>query len=484
LKTRKPPGDRKQLLTLLSAHHGGFLMPAQTTTECVLFPELFGRPLTARFDLPNASSDGGAVLLKAVDEQLGLTEELARGLTDHRQPGKIDHEIRELLSQRIFGLACGYADANDAARLAHDPIHKLLLGRDPIDGLPLASQPTLSRFENGVRATDLYRMGEIIAGLVIDRHRLRLGRRCRRVIVDLDSTHDPAHGAQQLSFFNGHYDTRCYLPLLGFLSFDHEPEQHLFTAILRAGNATDKRGVLSVLRRLVPQLRNAFPQARILVRLDGGFAGPKIFDFLDDEPRVDYVVGFANTAGRARLAPRLLPRARRLSRQSGRTERVYGERRYAARKWSRRRRIILKAEVVRHPGRGPKDNPRFLITNLRQTPRWIYERIYCERGNVENRIKELKDGLQIDRTSCSRFLANQFRVFLTAAAYILMQELRSHAAPTCRARLQVTTLRERLLKLAVQVSASVRRIVLRLSEWSPFADVWIRIACSLGARPG
>ncbi len=182
-------------------------MPAQIATECVLFPELFGRPLIARFDLPNASSDGGAVLLKPIDEQLNLTEDLARCLLDRRQPGKIDHRIRELLSQRIFGLACGYADANDAARLAHDPIHKLLLDRDPLEGNPLASQPTLSRFENAVRCTDLYRMGTVLAGLVIDRHRLRLGARCRVVIVDLDSTHDPTHGAQQLSFFHGHYDT-------------------------------------------------------------------------------------------------------------------------------------------------------------------------------------------------------------------------------------------------------------------------------------
>jgi hypothetical protein len=419
-----------------------------------------------------------------VDEQLGLTEEFTRCLTDRRQAGKIDHEIRELLSQRIFGLACGYADANDAARLAHDPIHKLLLDRDPIQGLPLASQPTLSRFENAPRRTDLYRMGETLAGLVIDRHRLRLGSRCRNVTVDLDSTADPTHGAQQLSFFHGHYDTWCYLPLLGFLSFDDEPEQHLFAAILRAGNATDKRGVLGVLRRVVPQLRHAFPHARILVRLDGGFAGPEILDLLDDEPRVDYAVGFAKNRVLKRFARRLVSQARRLSRRSGRTEHLYGECCYAARKWSRSRRVILKAEVVRHAARDPKDNPRFVVTNLRQSPRWVYERVYCDRGDVENRIKELKHGMEIDRTSCSRFLANQFRVLLTAAAYVLMQGLRAHAHSTGCARSMVATLRERLLKLGVQVSASTRRIVLHLPLHAPFAQDWIRVACSLGARPG
>ncbi len=458
-------------------------MPTQSTADCVLFPELFDRPLTARFDLPNASSDGGGILLRAAEQRIGVIEEFAACLTDRRQAGKVDHELRELLAQRIYGLACGYADANDAARLAHDPIHKLLLDRDPIHGLSLASQPTLSRFENAVRTTELYRMGEVLAGLVIDRHRLRLGPQCLKVIVDLDSTPDPTHGAQQLSFFHGHYDTHCYLPLLGFLTFDDEPEHYLFAAVLRAGNATDKRGVLGLLRRLVPQLRVAFPQARILVRLDGGFAGPQILDFLDEEPRVDYVVGFAKNSVLKRRARRLMGRARRLSRASRCTEHVYGECRYAAGKWSCKRRIIIKAEVTRLSGREPKDNPRFLVTNLRQSPRWIYERVYCARGDAENCIKELKDGLQIDRTSCSRFLANQFRVLLTAAAYVLLQELRHHARATTCARAQVTTLRERLLKLGVQVVASTRRILLRFAEDAPFRTTWLAVARSLGARP-
>ncbi len=220
------------------------------------------------------------------------------------------------------------------------------------------------------------------------------------------------------------------------------------------------------------------------MRLDGGFAGPEILDLLDDEPRVDYVVACAKNRVLTRLARGRMRQARRLSRLTGQTEHVYGECRYAAGTWPSRRRVIIKAEVVRHPGREPKDNPRFVITNLRQSPRWIYERVYCDRGNVENRIKELKHGMEIDRTSCTRFLANQFRVLLTAAAYILMQVLREHAQTTGCAQAQVTTLRERLLKLGVQVIASTRRIVLRLPAHAPFADVWIRVACSLGARAG
>jgi len=459
-------------------------MPAQAIADCVLFPELFDRPLTVRFDLPHASSDGGAVLLKKADAELGLTELLAECLTDCRQAGKVEHNTHEMLSQRVFGLACGYTDTNDAARLAHDPVSKLMLDRDPVSGSDLASQPTLSRFENSVGRTELYRMGEVLCGVVIDHHRRRLAGRCRRVTVDLDSTVDPTHGAQQLSFFHGYYDTWCYLPLLGFLSFDHEPEQHLCGAILRPGKGSDRRGALGVLRRIVPHLRQAFPKARILVRLDGGFAAPEIFDFLDREPRVKYVVNMAKNKVLKRLARRLMGRARRLSRASGQTEHVYGECRYAARRWRHQRRVVIKAEVVRHPGRKPKDNPRFVITNIRpRTPRWIYERVYCARGDVENRIKELKDDMAIDRTSCSRFLANQFRVLLTAAAYVLMQVLRSHACATACARAQVATLRIRLLKLGAQVSSSTRRIVVRLPQRAPFADLWIQVARSLGACP-
>ncbi len=279
------------------------------------FPELFDRPLVTQFDLANASSDGGAALLKVADARLGLIEELARSVRDERMPGKVDHKLSELLSQRIFGLACGYADCNDAGRLAHDPVHKMLVGRDPVLGDSLASQPTLSRLENAVGPRDLYRMGETLVATVIDRHRLRLDRMCRQVIIDLDPTVDPTHGAQQLSLFHSHYDTWCYLPLLGFLSFDDEAEQYLFTAMLRPGDAPDRLGVLGVLRRMIPRVRSAFPGARILVRLDGGFGGPKILDFLDDQPRVDYVIGFARNSVLARSARRLMGKARRMSRR-------------------------------------------------------------------------------------------------------------------------------------------------------------------------
>jgi hypothetical protein len=205
-----------------------------TIAQTVLFPNLFDKPLIATFDQPQASSDGGAVLLKAAEARYGMIDGFARCLVEDRQPGKVQHTLRDLLAQRIFGLACGHPDANDADRLADDPIHKLLLGRDPIGGEALASQPTISRFENRVGVQELYAMGRELAFQVIERHRRRLHGRARRITIDLDPSDDPTHGAQQLTFFNGHYDCWCYLPLLAFLTFDHEREQYLCAAMLRA----------------------------------------------------------------------------------------------------------------------------------------------------------------------------------------------------------------------------------------------------------
>lgn len=458
-------------------------MSQPTTTQCLLFPDLVDRSVVVRFDQEHSSSDGGALLLKAADRRLGLIDRLSGCLTDDRQEGKLTHTLTDLVAQRAYGIACGYADCNDAARLANDPIHKALLGRDPIDGDALASQSTLSRFENAVGPKELYRFGEALADSVIQRHRKRLRGKVRRVTIDLDPTDDPTHGQQQLSLFNGFYDSWCYLPILGFISFNDEVEQYLFTAVLRPGNAPAKLGAVGILRRVIDRLREAFPGVRILVRLDGGFACPEVLDFLDEQTRLSYVIAIAKNSVLERRAKRLMGTARRRSRQSQKTEHSFAECCYAAKTWSCERRVVIKAEVVRLADREPKDNPRFVVTNLSSTPRAVYQ-CYRQRGEIENRIKELHHGLEIDRTSCSRFWANQFRVLLTAAAYVLMQELRLRAAHTACARAQVSTLRERLLKIGAWVEVSVRRVVLHLPVSFPFAQEWRRVAVALGASPG
>jgi len=449
----------------------------------LLFPNIFPKPVVAQFDQRHGSSDGGAILLKAADRQIQLTQALAACLKDERQPGKVDHAVEELLAQRIFGMACGYADANDAARLAADPVHKMLLGRDPVEGQDLASQPTLCRFENAPDRKQLYRIGEALADRVIARHRRRLHGRAKLLTIDLDATDDPTHGAQQLTFFNRHYDTWCYLPLLGFLSFNDEKEQYLCAAVLRPGNAPARRGAIGILWRILQRVWAAFPKARVRVRLDGGFADPFLLNFLD-AMGVEYVVAMASNAVLNRLAELQMEQARQLSEASRKTEHVYGEACYRAGSWSAERRVIFKAEVVWQENKPSKDNPRFVITNLKQSPQGIYERVYCERGEIENRIKELHYGLEIDRTSCTSFLANQFRVMMTAAAYVLLQEIRLRAARTACARAQVWTLRERLLKLGAHVVISVRRVVIHLPVSFPFLASFRQIALSFGALSG
>ena len=437
------------------------------------------KPVVAAFDMPHASSDGGAVLLKSLDTQLQLTKRLAACVVDQRQPGKVQHQTLELVRQRVFGLACGYADCNDAARLANDVMHKLLVDRDPLAGPALASQPTLSRFENAVGWEPLRDMAHVLADTVIEIQRRRLKGRATRITIDLDPTDDPTHGQQALTFFNGHYDTWCYLPIVATLTFNDEAEQFAVAAVLRPGTASAGLGARGIVRALLRKLRAAFPDATLRVRLDGGFASAKLFTFLERE-QVEYVVAMAGNARLEKRARRLMGRARVLSRQTGHTAHLYGETRYAAKKWTRKRRVIIKAEVVRHPGRAPKNNPRFVVTNLATRPQAVYE-VYCQRGDVENRLKELHHGLEMDRTSCSAFVANQFRVLLTLASYILFQELRRRAAKTVCADAQVTTLRERLIKLAVWVERSVRRIVLHLPTTFPWLTTWRQLARAVGA---
>jgi Transposase DDE domain group 1 len=450
-----------------------------TIAQTVLFTDLADRPLIATFDQPHASSDGGAILFKAADRRLGLLDALTATILDGRASTRVTHSVGDLLAQRVFAIACGHPDGNDADRLADDPIHKLLLGRDPIDGGRLASQPTISRFEHTAAPRMLLAMGHALADTVIARHRRRR-RRVRLITIDLDVTEDQTHGAQQLSFFNGFYDHWCYLPLVGTLTFDDEARQYLVAAILRPGNAGNTAGAGSLLRRLLPKLWRAFPRARLRVRLDAGFATPEIFALLE-ATGVEYVVAMGNNAVLARHAEPYVAPLRAVVATTHDTATSYGEAAYQAGTWPAARRTIIKAEVVWHHGREPRDNPRFVITNLRQTPEWIYTHVYCARGDSENRLKELKDALAFGRTSCTRFWANQLRITLTAAAFVLCQELQLRADRTALRGAQVPRLRLALITIGVQVVRSVRRIVLHFPRSHPNAATWAHLARALGA---
>lgn len=452
---------------------------AKRIQQSVLFGGLVDKPIHVEFTAPDQSSDGGVLLLKGVDEKMRLTERMAAALRDGRQPGKVRHALAEMFRERALGIACGYPDANDAARLGRDPAMRLACERRDE---PLASQPTLSRFENAPTSTDLMRMAYAFTDAVIDRERTkRRRRRVRRIVIDMDPTEDPAYGGQQLTFFNAFYDNWCYLPMVTTVQFNDEPDHCLVAPVLRPGNAKGYLAAVAILKRLLPRLRRAFPKAKIFVRMDGGFAEGGVLDWLDSA-RLGYAVNMPKNAVLKRLAEPWMPAPRERAAASGRTETTFADDRYRARKWTRQRRVVIKAEVVALRGRAPRDNPRFVVTNLPWTPGNVY-RFYAKRGDAENRVKELKDGLRFDLTSCTSFRANQFRNLLTAAAYALCQQLRYEARGTACERAQVSTLRERLLKLAVTIRETVRRIWVEAPRSYAWLTTWRTIALRIGAAP-
>lgn len=443
----------------------------------VLFEDLYDKPVSVEFARPHQTSDGGVILLDAMDQKIGLIHRMAQSIRDRRQPGKITYVSETLLRERIFAIACGYPTCEDADRMADDPALRLVSN---LRGWRLASQPTLSRFENVVSRTDLFRLALAITNTVIDwERRKRKASKVRRIIIDMDPTDDPTYGGQQLTFFNAYYDTWCYLPMITTIQFDHEPDQYQIAPVLRPGNAKGSLGAIGILKRLVHRLREAFPRAQIYVRMDSAFATPEVLSWLEARDLL-YLVNMGKNSVLEGLAEPLMKKARRLARATGKTATLFGEFSYQAKTWKHVRRAVIKAEVVTLEGRELRDNPRIVITNLSRSPQGVY-RLYAKRGDMENRIKELHDDLRFDLTSCSSFKANQFRNLLTAAAYILYQQLRHEARKTELARAQVGTLRDRLIKIATTFRESVRRIVLEMPKTFAWYDTWRRLARGLGA---
>lgn len=451
--------------------------------QSVLFDGVARKPVSVVFDRPAQSSDAGAILLGAIDQRLRLAERLAGCIPDRRQPHKVDHALVDLFRERIFAIACGYPDCNDATRLADDPVLKLVCQRDPNSGNALASQPTLSRFENARSRTDLLRIAYELTDIVIsEERRRRRANKVRRITIDMDPTDDPTYGEQQLTFFNTHYDNYCYLPMVTTIQFDGEAEQILVAPVLRPGSATGSLGAISILKRLLPRLHRAFPRAQFRVRADGAFATPEFLDWLEAKD-LEYLVNMPKNSVLNKLAEPLMNEVRARAEKTQHTETAFAEGLYQSGTWKHQRRVIIKAEVVALEGRPLRDNPRFVVNNLRNSPKATY-RLYAQRGDMENRIKELHDGLDFDRTSCTAFLANQFRNLLTAAAYVLYQQLRRSAAGTDLAHAQVQTLRERLIKIGTTVLESVRRVVLQCPESFPWFTSWQKIAFACGALSG
>lgn len=450
---------------------------AAPNTECI--PQLTlpfhpRVPIVVRFDAPEISSDAGLLLDRQVDDELGLSAGFAACLPDDRDPERVLHSRQEQARQRIYQIVQGYEDCNDADRLRHDPVLKAVCDRLPLDA-GLSSQPTLSRFENAVGRRTLCRLVRWFERSYVK----TLPRNKQVVILDIDATDDETHGQQQLTFFHGYYDHYMYHPLL---VYDGE-SGNLITAILRPGNRHASRGAMGTLRRLIRKIRQRCPEAAIVVRGDSGFCVPKVLAGLErlDQKMgmIDYLFGIAKNSRLGQALEPTMERAR--ARQTGTEKAVlYTSFHYAAHSWDRSRWVIGKAEVNRLG-----DNPRYLITTLREfEPEMIY-RAYCERGRCELWIKDFKNALCAERLSCSRFAANFFRLLLHAAAYRLMHALRERVAPLSQklGRAQFDTLRLRLLRVAAQVTQTTRRVLLRLPTVFPEATVFRQLAASLASAP-
>jgi DDE family transposase len=433
-------------------------------------------PVDLSFDAPEVSSDGGVILLRQIDERLRLTAGFAACLPDDRDPARVLHDRREQSRQRIFQIALGYADCNDADSLRWDPLLTTACDRTPQDGVGLSSQPTLSRFENAPDGRTLRQLVRFLERSYVE----SLPADTEIVILDIDATDDETHGAQQLSFFHGYYDHYMYHPLL---VYDGDSGQ-LITAILRPGNTHASRAAAGTLSRLIRRIKRRFPQAGIVVRGDSGFCVPRLLERLErlreELGEVDFLFGIAKNPVLCRQVEPTLQWVEQLQQQLGHTVKRFCAFTYAAGTWSRQRRIVAKAE---HSAKGP--NPRFVVTSLEEfDPETLY-RAYCQRGQCENWIKDFKNAVQVDRLSCSSFRANFFRLLLHLAAYRLLHALRIEVASQSAelGKAQFDTLRLRLLKVAALVCQSLRRILIRLPKAFPFATVFRDLAARLDLAP-
>ena len=436
----------------------------------VEFPFEGGRRARAVFDAGQISSDGGAILLAEVERRTGLLRAMADTLPDRRNPVFVQHSVHDLLRQRVFQIALGYEDCNDATTLRHDPVLKTCCGRDPVDDADLASQPTLSRLENAASATSCYRMARVL----LDSYCTRCRRPPVYITLDVDTTGDPTHGQQELRFYNAYYGEYVYQPLLVF-----DQDGDLITAVLQPGKTGGPRAVASVIKRLVRHLRRRFADVPILVRGDSGFAAPELYH-LCEAFDLYFLVGIGANKRLNAMAARLEEKARRRFLRTGQKVRLFHAVRYRARKrWPRTYRVVIKCE---HSTLGK--NTRFVVTNLPGRADGFYD-WYAERGEAsENSIKDLKRALKADRLSCHRFVANQFRLLLHAAAYVLMYELRRAAHGTELAEAQMDTIRLRLLKIGARVESTVRRIWLHLSTSFPLQSLFATIANRLRLATG
>jgi hypothetical protein len=420
------------------------------------------------FDGGRLSSDAGVILLKDIDDQLGLTHALAAVLSDRRDARRIHFTPEDLLKQRVFQIAAGYEDANDSNPLRHDPIFKLLLDRLPETGPPLASQPTISRFENRVSRTELYRMALVL----MDQFIASYDSPPKVIVLDVDDTEDRAHGEQEHIRYDGYYGGYCFLPFHLYEGLSGR----LITTIFKAKRFSGAQ-MLAVLKRVVKRLRHAWPNPWFIFRGDSHFAYPEVMAWIDAQPQLSYVTGLTSNAVLQELAHEVVAQAKRAYARWGRKATRFHSTRYQAGTWSRSRRVVIKVEVSEQGV-----NTRFVVTDMEHArTQVLYRQIYCARGQMENESKDHKLYLKSDRTSCHRFEANQVRVFLHSAAYMLLDTLRREVLRTTPwACATLETIQLRLLKLGARVQEFKERIKISLPSSCPVAPVVRRCVTLLG----
>ena len=436
------------------------------------FPAVSAKKITAAFDGGRISSDGGVMLLAAAERRLGIAAKLAAVIPDRRDPARIVHSLTDIVRARILAIACGYEDADDLDSLRDDPAFKLACGRLPDSGRALCSQPTCSRLENTPALRDVIRMGRAMVDLWIASY----AKPPRHVILDIDDTVDVVHGRQQLSLFNAHYDERCFLPIH---IYDTETGRPV-AVILRPGKTPSGVEVRGHLRRLIRQVRRHWPRTRITIRGDGHYARHEVMTWCEDSG-IDYIFGLPGSRpllAKVEMEADIVRTQRAM--EDVQVVRSHAETTHRAKSWSKERRVIARIEASRLGL-----DIRFIVTSLTTgSPHWLYESLYCARGQAENLIKLHKSQLASDRTSCRSPLANQARLILHTAAYWLMLTLRAAVPKTHPlAKAEFTTLRLRLLKIAARVSETASRVRIAFAAACPEAELFRGLAAALRPAP-
>lgn len=441
---------------------------AECSTDAVEFGGLGSRRVVADFEGGRLTSDAGVLLLREVDRRLGLLDAVDACISDPREPSRIVHDQRTMLAQRIMGIALGYEDLNDHQTLRSDPALQVVASAEPEEDAEMASPSTLCRLENRLTRQALVKLSSVL----VDQFIASYDTAPEEIVLDLDATDDPTHGNQEKRFFHGYYRTYCFLPLYVFCG------EQLLCSYLRPSNIDAAKHSRAIVKLLVQRIREAWPNTRILLRADSGFCRWKLMRWCEKHD-VFYIFGIARNPVLEQHAGSLLRQAEEQFEACGEKQRLFGETSYAAKTWDHQRRVLMKAEWS---SRGA--NPRFVITNLEGPPGQLYDEVYVQRGEMENRIKEQQLMLFADRTSCRNFHANQFRLLLTSFAYVLVQSLRRLGLQgTTMAKAQVQTIRLRLFKIAARVKVSTRRVVFHLSTSYP-AETLFRSVCQAILRPG